>query len=176
MSGQETLRHGEGLSEKTQSRTRRGGKKAREDAPFSREGWVSVSLCYRLQLHCPGAAKVSGGRRGDVKWSPEDSCSGAEAWDSLNNQYRGLLVSGETIAIFSYAWLVMLSYTPVWKAAKPSAASDGRKWSCSVFFVLACVSCLVISAKLSSKSHGNCMSLNASKLGHWAGSSTTRKV
>lgn len=121
MPEQETLQHGEGLSEKTRSRRRRGRKKAQDDAPFSREGWVRVSPCYRLWLHCPGTAKMSGGGR-DVRWSPEDSCSGAEAWDSQNNQYRGLLVSGETIAIFSYAWLVMLSYTPVWKAAKPSAA------------------------------------------------------
>lgn len=63
---------------------------------------------------------VRGKKTREVK--PRGLLFRTEAWDSLNKQYRGLSVSGETIAIFSYAWLVMLSYTPVWKAAKPSAA------------------------------------------------------
>lgn len=52
---------------------------------------VSMSLCYRIQLHCPGAAKVSEGRRGDVRLSSGESCSGAEARTSLCNQYMGIV-------------------------------------------------------------------------------------
>lgn len=42
MPGQKTLQQGEGLSEKTQSRRMRGGKKEQEDPPFSGEGWVRL--------------------------------------------------------------------------------------------------------------------------------------
>lgn len=136
------MQQGEGLSEKTQSRRRRGGKKAREDAPFSGEEWVCVSLCYRLQLHCSDAAKVSEGRRGDVRLRPEVSCSGAVAWTSLCNKYRGT---------FSLWWnycrlfLFLTGYVELhpclkscWTLSSPVTAGNGTalfSWSSLVSLV-----------------------------------------
>lgn len=76
MPGQKTLQQGEGLSEKTQSRRMRGGKKAQEDAPFSEE--EGVCLC------ATGSNSIAQvlpkyQREGDMSLSPQESCSVVEA-------------------------------------------------------------------------------------------------
>lgn len=52
---------------------------------FWRRG-ASVSLSHSFLLHCPGAAEASE-RNGDMRLSPEESCSGAEAQPSPYNLY-----------------------------------------------------------------------------------------
>lgn len=153
---------------------REGGKE------WGKEGWRqgSSEWVYHCAtgFNCPESRCFQSVREVMCCWAQRSPIQDLRHESPYTTTITGLLVSGETIpSVLIPDWLCWA--TPLSeKLLNSQQPSDGRKWSCSVFLVLVCVSCLVILARFSSKSNGKCLSLNASKLGHWAGCVTTRKV